>query len=109
LENDQPYCDEHYPPFRAGLTELKESLDAAFQNNDEQPKDAADSSELIKAINEAKTAAEVFNRDGALEVLAPYMHFTYGDETDGQLKEIVFALEAFDCEKALELMVKLVT
>jgi CheY-like chemotaxis protein len=104
LDKDKPYCDENYPPFRAALTELSESLNTALSLKESKPKEASDTSELLQAMTGAKNAAESFDRDSALEALSPLMEFTYGEETDGLLKEIVFALEAFDCEKALGLM-----
>jgi HPt (histidine-containing phosphotransfer) domain-containing protein len=104
LEDDLSYCDEFYPPFRATLVELAESLDAVLSQNNALPKEAADTTELLQAIAEAKTAAESFDRDSAMEILSPHMGFTYGGQIDGQLKKIVFALEAFDCEKALSII-----
>jgi len=109
IENDQPYCDENYPPFRTALVELMESLNTAFPKNNEQQKDTADISKLLQAINEAKTAAENFDRDTALELLAPHIGFTYSEEADRLLEKIIFALEAFDCEKSVNLMVELTT
>jgi CheY-like chemotaxis protein len=104
MENDQPYCDENYPPFRDALAELTEQLGVAFPKKDAQPKETADTSELLQVIGDAQIAAENFDRDSALRIVSPHMDFTYGEEIDELLKEIVFALEAFDCEKALGLM-----
>jgi CheY-like chemotaxis protein len=102
LENNIIYCNEFYPSFRAGLSELSGNLNDALSSREtEDTKEAADVSELLSAAAEAKTAAESFDRDGALDILAPYINFTYGEETDELLKEIVFALESFDCEGAL--------
>jgi len=55
----------------------------------------------LQAIAEAKTAAGSYDRDGALEIISPHAELSYGEESDGLLKEITFALEAFDCEKAI--------
>jgi len=106
MESDQSHCDEHYPHFRSALVELMENLDTVFQKNDEQPKDTADISKLAQVIDEAKTAAENFDRDSALELLTPHIDFTYGEDADRILNEIIFALEAFDCERALSLMIE---
>jgi HPt (histidine-containing phosphotransfer) domain-containing protein len=102
IEDDKSYCDEHYPSFRSALTELSEQLSAVFPKKDSQLKENADTSELLQAISEAKIAAESFDRDSALGILSPLTDFAHGEEIDELLKEIVFALEAFDCEKALQ-------
>ena len=70
-------------------------------------KKKADKSVFMQAILEAKNAAEDFDRDAALEALASVTDYTYGDETDGLLKEIMNCLETFDCGKALVNLKKL--
>jgi len=107
MADDKQYCDEHYPPFRASLSDLAEQLKAAFIDKNTEPFETADISSLQQALIDAKTAAENFDRDNALELLAPHMEFSYGEAADELLKEIVFAFEAFDCEKALGDIIKL--
>ena len=107
LENNIQYCKENYPPFRAGLVKLKESLDAAMKLETADAKKTADKSSLVQVIAEAKTAAENFDRDSALSVITPCSDFSYSEEIDGLLEKIVFALEAFDCEDALKNIIEL--
>ncbi|MCL2049816.1 MAG: ATP-binding protein [Defluviitaleaceae bacterium] len=102
LEDNVAYCNEFYPPFKAGLVELYDGLVKAVQPESAEPKKTADTSAvLLQAIAEAKNAAEAFDRDGALEILMPCMEYTFGEEADGILGEVVNALEAFQCEGAL--------
>jgi HPt (histidine-containing phosphotransfer) domain-containing protein len=107
LENNRPYCDEFYPPFRAALSELADRLSAVFSKNGDELKKPADKSSFLQAVSDAKTAAESFDRDSALEILMPHMGFTYGEQADKILKAVVSALETFDCEAALESMTRL--
>ncbi|MCL2170013.1 MAG: ATP-binding protein, partial [Defluviitaleaceae bacterium] len=105
LEDNTAYCKENYPHFRSELLELKERISAALPQ--EAAKIAKDKSSLVQALDEAKTAAELFDSDAALEALSPCASFAYDEETDKELSEIIFALESFDCEGALENIVKL--
>ncbi|MCL2223352.1 MAG: response regulator [Defluviitaleaceae bacterium] len=100
LDNDTAYCNENYPPFKTGLTELENVLRNALPE-DKTEKKQADKTNLLPAIAEAKTAAESYDRDAALEILSQHTSFSYDDDTDGFLKEIISALEAFDCDGAL--------
>jgi len=101
LEDDQPYCNSFYPPFRAALVELSESMSTAFAQKYEQPKDISDPALLLQIMEVAKTAAESYDRDGAMEIISPHADLSYGEEADELLKEIMYALESFDCEKAV--------
>ena len=105
-EDDIPYCKENYPDFKAGLISLEERLKMAIPEEEDQ-RETADVSALLPALGEAKTAAEEYDRDGALEIINKHAAFAYDEETDEELKQIVFALEAFDCEDAMEKMEKL--
>jgi len=107
LNNDQLYCDEQYQPFRAALLELADRLNNALQENAEAVKETANKSLLMQAVTEAKAAAENFDRDRALEIISPHTGFTYDEQTDKLVNEIVTALEAFDCERALEFLLLL--
>jgi CheY-like chemotaxis protein len=107
LENNQSYCNESYPVFRAALVKLKDSLDEALKHETVDTKKTGDISQLKQAVTDAKAAAESFDRDHALEIIAPCADFVYNEHTDELLKEIIFALEAFDCEGALKKMEQL--
>ena len=107
LENNISTVKEYYPPFRAGLVELKESLNGVLQLETGDTKESADKSSLIQVIADAKAAAESFDRDSALEIITPCSEFSYCAVTDELLQKIIFALEAFDCEEALENIIKL--
>jgi HPt (histidine-containing phosphotransfer) domain-containing protein len=106
IESNASVCKERYPSFRAALVELGESLKNALPQERGSDK-AGDVAKLVRALIEAQTAAENFDRDLALELLAPLAEFTYTVETDALLEEIVSALEAFDCEGAAECIGKL--
>jgi CheY-like chemotaxis protein len=109
LKNDISYCTEFYPAFKAGLLELTDSLNAALQpkTTGTLNKPAGRRSSLAELIAKVKAAAESFDRDQALEIMAPCADFAYGTETDKLVKEVIFALEAFDCEKALHNIARL--
>jgi HPt (histidine-containing phosphotransfer) domain-containing protein len=106
LEDNIQYCHETYPLFRDGLAELTDNLNGVLSvQNIAEIKEAADVSSLISVLSDAKTAAEGFDRDEALNIIKPYMDYTYGTETDELIKDIVFALELFDCENALQKLI----
>jgi CheY-like chemotaxis protein len=107
LENNTPYCNEFYPPFKAGLISLKDSLNGALQLETTGKKETADKSSLVQVMAEVKTAAEAFDRDSALEIIVPCSDFSYSEEIDELLKKTIFALEAFDCEEALKTIIQL--
>jgi CheY-like chemotaxis protein len=106
LDGDVAYCEENYPPFKVGLLELAEVLRAALPE-DNTEKEAADKSALAPAAAEAKSAAESFDRDGALDALSPHTGFSYGADVDELLEKIISALEAFDCESAANKLTEL--
>jgi len=105
MENNTAYCEENYPHFKAGLLELEKQISAALP--EEAAKISKDKSSLVKALDKAKTAAESFDRDVAMEALLPCAEFSYDEAADKLLNEIIFALESFDCEGALVNIVKL--
>ncbi|MCL2690303.1 MAG: ATP-binding protein [Chitinispirillia bacterium] len=106
LEDNTLYCSEYYPPFKTGLIALKDALNEALRL-EASDKKSADKSSLVQIIADAKAAAESFDRDSALEIITPCSEFSYCAQTDELLEKIVFALEAFDCEGALENIIKL--
>ena len=99
LKDDKAFCEENYPGFKVGLLKLEADLNTAFPESTEE-KQIADKSALMPAIAEAKIAAENFDRDAALEIIRKHAGFSYGTKTDEALKEIIAALDAFDCEGA---------
>ena len=107
LENDAAYCKESYPLFKVGLLELTEHLSTALLDNSVVEKEIADKSSLVQVLAEVKTAAENYDRDSALEIVGPCANFVYDKEIDELLQEIIFALEAFDCEEAFNKINKL--
>jgi hypothetical protein len=68
---------------------------------------SADKFSLLPIIEEAKVAAENYDRDNALEIITTYSSFVYGTETDELLQEIVTALEAYECDTALNILIQL--
>ena len=109
MEDNRSYCSELYPLFRAGLSELADRLGAVFSTKGDDLKKPAHKSSLLQAVSDAKTATEDFNRDSALELLTPHMDYTFGQQTDELLNAAVSALETFDCEAALESLIRLET
>jgi len=114
LENDNILCNENYPPFKLGLTELEKNLSTALKQGSKPGSQltgsqlAGDNSEeLISKLSEAKTAAEVYDRDRGLELISPFADTGTDEETNELLEKITFAFEAFDCEEALNNITKL--
>jgi CheY-like chemotaxis protein len=105
IENNAAYCEESYPHFKAGLLELEKRISTALP--EEAVKISKDKSSLVQALDEAKTATELFDCDVALEALLLCTAFTYDEAADKLLNEIIFTLESFNCEGALVNIVKL--
>jgi len=103
-EEDKAYCDENYPAFRASLVDLTEQLMNVLNDEAKEVREVADVFILKEPLADAKVAVESFDRDNALAVLSCVSGFTFGAEIDELMKEIVFAIEAFDCEKANEVI-----
>jgi len=102
VDSDMPYINENYPIFRAGLASLSEELNEALKSGSAGAKESADTTLLPKIISEAKAATEAYDSMLALEILSPYIDFSYDPETDELLQKIVFSLEASDYESALD-------
>ena len=109
LENNTEFCNENYPPFKAGLTELESSLNTAMNSGSNFGNKETDIhvDSLSSKLPEVKAAAEAYNRDLGLELISPYADTDYDEETNELLKKIIFAFEAFDCEEALSNISKL--
>jgi len=107
IENNKEFCDENYPLFKTALLKLMEQLNSVLSEDSQGEKDKVDKEELIKSTEIAKSAIECFDRDQALKILTPYTNFTLGEDADNILKEIIFALDAFDCENAQKLLTSL--
>jgi HPt (histidine-containing phosphotransfer) domain-containing protein len=105
-EEDKPYCDEYYPAFRASLISLSEQLMNVLNDEATEVCEEADKFILKVPLADAKEAVDVFDRDKALVTLSGVASFTFGAEIDELMKEIVFALDAFDCERASEVIDK---
>jgi CheY-like chemotaxis protein len=104
VENDQNFCEENYPPFRASLGKLAEKLNSALPEEPAEEKETADKSTLLPEIAKAKEAAESFDRDAALEIINEQIKFSFGEKEDELLRQIISALDAFDCDGALSKM-----
>jgi HPt (histidine-containing phosphotransfer) domain-containing protein len=102
LEGNTEYADKVYPRFRRELIEMLAHLEAMFPEKPETRKKTADKATLTGIIFRLRTSAESYDSISALELIAPHFDFTYGEEADKLLAEIIFALEAFNCEGALK-------
>jgi len=111
VENDTGVCNEGYPLFKEGLVELEGYLNEAFKPASKQDNATAEPSivDLKPVLERAKAAAEVYDRDIALELISPFADTGPDDETNELIKNIIYALEAFNCEEALNNIIKLET
>jgi len=100
-DEDISFYNKHYPSFRDSLLSLSEHLNAALQIKSSDEKKLGDKDLLLRELARVKTAAQDYDRDKALELIAPLLDFTYDESTDALLRKTVFALEEFDCEGAL--------
>jgi len=109
LADDKALCNESYPVFRTGLTELEGSLNAALNTGLKPDSRSAGecTAELISLLPEMKAAAEAYDRDRGLELVSPYADNDSGNEVNDLVKNIIYAFEAFDCEEALTNLVNL--
>jgi len=113
LENDSEFCNENYPSFKSGLTELESSLSAALKPGTVADNNTTNVSVSVSLLTgeyaekfatvlaEIKVAAEEYDRDRGLELIAPFAEIESGEISDKFIKNIIFAFEAFDCEEAL--------
>jgi len=102
IDSDTSFITKNYPAFRAGLASLSEELNDALQSGSSGLMDTADKTQLMKIIFDVKAATEEYDSMLALEVLSPYIDYSYDKETDELLRKIVFSLEASDYESALD-------
>jgi len=105
-EGDNDNCYDMYPDFRAKLLHLQEQLITALPENNENKK-SADISLLKQTIIDVKAATESYDAVLALEIIAPCKDFTYSNEVDDMIRDIVYKLEEFECESAMEFIQKL--
>jgi len=110
-ENDIEICNEGYPLFKEGLTELEAYLNEAFKPAPKQENTTAEQStvDLKPILAEAKAAAGAYDRDRGLEIILPYDDSNKDAEINKLIKNIIYAFEAFNCEEALENIIKLET
>ena len=92
---------EEYPAFKQSLAKLMELLDKAVTLNSPREKETIDKETLLTALKSAKTAAEGYDTMQALETLEPLADSTYSEEIDTLLEKVIFALQEFDCEGAI--------
>ncbi|MCL2224016.1 MAG: ATP-binding protein [Defluviitaleaceae bacterium] len=102
LDGNHDYCNENYPPFKEGLLTLESLLKAALGDDGAEEKETAEVSSLLPALEEAKTAAESYDRDTAMDIITKHAAFSYDEETDKTLQEVINALEVFDCTAAFD-------
>jgi len=103
-EKNVEYCFKSYPEFKEELIKLHEQLNEALPVQSIDGKESADISLLTQVVNDVKAAAEVYDAAVALELIAPHRNFSYNKDVDEMIQNIVFALEEFNCENALEII-----
>jgi HAMP domain-containing protein/HPt (histidine-containing phosphotransfer) domain-containing protein len=96
------FCEENYPPLRDLLAEFSKQLNNALAEDENIVKETIDADTLKIALAEAKSASEDYDATLAIEKLQPLTKFSYNSEIDELLKQVIFSLEEFDCEAALE-------
>jgi len=101
-ENDISFCRNTYPQFKDALLSLSENLSTALADKSSVTKKHGDKALLLQALADVKNAMEDYNRDKALELLAPLADFSYDESTDALLLKTVFALEEFDWDSAAD-------
>jgi HPt (histidine-containing phosphotransfer) domain-containing protein len=107
IGDDMDFCVKNYPPFREALTSFSAKLDQALESDENAKHEKIDKEKLSAALLDAKAAAESYDAVGAAEILAPIANFSYNKEADELLKNIIFALEEFNCESALSTIKKM--
>jgi HPt (histidine-containing phosphotransfer) domain-containing protein len=110
LAGNADYCIENYPHLKGLFVDFSKILDSALEENEtdketDAPKQKISKEEFADVLTSAKEAAEAFDAMGAVEVLSPLLGFDYdfkiNEETNELLKQIIFALEVFDCKGAI--------
>jgi len=107
VEKDTEICNEGYPLFKEGLTELEGHLNEALKSSAKQGKAEQSAVDLKPVLIEAKAAAEAYDRDRGLELISPFADLGPDDEANELIKNTIYAFEAFNCEKALNDIMKL--
>jgi HPt (histidine-containing phosphotransfer) domain-containing protein len=107
IEKRMEFCAERYVPFKEALMRFSERLDAALAEKPDTVKDKIDKETLLAAVIAAKEAANGFDAMGAADTLAEAAKLSYNDETDVLLKDVLLALEVFDCKGALINIIKM--
>ena len=97
---------ELYRKFRTLLMDLVVKLNEVIPKP-ETKEEIVDAKMFIKALKEARSAAEEFDSVLAAKILTPFSVFSYAGEIKPLLSETIFALESFDPETALHKIMKL--
>ena len=101
---DGKACTDEYAVFRDILIEFHQKLNEAIPKK-EHAGLPLDTFEL--ALADAVAAATNFDGNQALELLTPFSGGLLENEANDLLDKIISALEIFDCETALQIMIKL--
>ncbi|MCL2498924.1 MAG: response regulator [Defluviitaleaceae bacterium] len=107
IRNDIGYIKEHYPIFRKLINVLLDDLKEIFTITDAGEKETADLSALTAVLSRLKESLQEYDCVSVLELLKPYIDFSYGEAADALLLGIRHALESFDNKSALEIINKL--
>jgi diacylglycerol kinase family enzyme/HPt (histidine-containing phosphotransfer) domain-containing protein len=106
-EKNKALYDESYPLFRSELIKLESYLKEAFKEKSAEEKTQGEWDVLLSDLLQARSSAESYDNASALEILTPHIELKYNETADNLLKEIVAALEEFDCEGAVNKINKL--
>ncbi|MDR0293474.1 MAG: hypothetical protein LBH95_04900 [Oscillospiraceae bacterium] len=100
-DNDMGYCGENYPAFKKSLLDFVERVNMALTDRTASQKKKIDKAALSAAIGGVKTAVKSYDAVQALNMVSRLSGYSYNEEIDGLLQEIIFALEEFNCEGAI--------
>jgi HPt (histidine-containing phosphotransfer) domain-containing protein/HAMP domain-containing protein len=106
-EDEGDYCDNNYPSFKESLLEFLQQLNSVFEPDKAAPGRAIGKDAVFAAVTQAKAAAKGYDAVLALEKLAPLTGCLCNKEVDELLNKIIFALEEFNCGRALEDIIKM--
>lgn len=95
---------EAYKEFRTAMVVFMEQLKALSNETGAKAKKPGDIEALRAALAKTSEAAGHYDSMEALETISEFSDFTYGTETDRLIIDLIRWLEAYDCERALDVI-----
>ncbi len=99
-ESDLAFCQNHFPQFLENATTFSNDLNAIIPKDNSDSKPLGDNEQLLTVLAEVESAAEDFDSELAQKHLKTVLEFSFGEDADTQIKQILSALEEFDCDAA---------